>query len=520
MNADNQRAPFISDCLTSIDSAVNGIQDDYLKFYIRLDTTKALYYKWGPLPIPTFDGTPTLDLIVGNQGWVTVRNTTERNMDDPSYFEDFLRSGLAQKADNYALFLWDHGGAYKGFYPDDEPSKKRMFTPEIHDSIMSVLADTGKRFVLFGYDAAMMGNLETMYPSKDYADYYVGSFGLQPGAGWDWTAFRSISLNSGIISPVTLAQNIGSKFLRLPTSSQSGGVAFGVYDLSKIEDARNGLEDFAQLLLDAPSGDTENILFSLLRSRFTSYAPGSYTDSDFQVYDIIEILKDLKQSSSFPSQYKSAVQDTIQQLLSPVISYYTDNSTLGTSGVSLYYPDNSIDYDWTFSASDYFPNWNQFLLEYHTLGNTLRDQLTIPQEIKNLNVKVQGDTLNFAGNAFPYNETVGVELYWGYEKNGMKYMIGSTIANMDDVGNVVANVSLLSVPALCPEDSPFSRCTLPYTIWRNISPKVYTATMLFYYYPFLYSGDYVQTVFAHITYYVCSYSFSSSKTPKGWKHHQ
>jgi len=44
-----------------------------------------------------------------------------------------------------------------------------------------------KKFELLGFDACLMGNIETVSSLNQFANWYIGSEEQEPGHGWNYT---------------------------------------------------------------------------------------------------------------------------------------------------------------------------------------------------------------------------------------------------------------------------------------------------------------------------------------------
>ena len=100
---------------------------------------------------------------------------------------DFIKTTVQEyPARNYMLVLWDHGGGPKGgFGGDDRGGKESSYITS--DQLTRSLSEAGigQKFSFIGFDACLMGNLETAMALEPYADLMFASEDLEPGTGWD-----------------------------------------------------------------------------------------------------------------------------------------------------------------------------------------------------------------------------------------------------------------------------------------------------------------------------------------------
>ena len=80
------------------------------------------------------------------------------------------------------------------------------------DKINSALRKGGVKFDFIGFDACLMGTLETALVTEQYADYLIGSEESEPGCGWYYTTWLSQLSKNTSISTVELSKTIIDDF--------------------------------------------------------------------------------------------------------------------------------------------------------------------------------------------------------------------------------------------------------------------------------------------------------------------
>ncbi|MEG2173936.1 MAG: clostripain-related cysteine peptidase [Oscillospiraceae bacterium] len=145
----------------------------------------------------------------------------------------FLQWGVeAYPADKYMCLLWDHGGGSVAGIAADE-----LFDWDTLDlrELAKGVSMAGVQFEVVGFDACLMATLETAAAMSPYSRYMVASQELEPGTGWDYTAW----LNSLAEHPASDGLEIGkvicdSFYQKCKKDGNESLTTLSVIDLSKI----------------------------------------------------------------------------------------------------------------------------------------------------------------------------------------------------------------------------------------------------------------------------------------------
>ena len=109
-------------------------------------------------------------------------------------------------AEHYGLILWDHGGGPLWGYGADELFQgDGLLLSEMQLAMERTVFSGSRKLDFVGFDACLMGNLETMAVWEPYAEYYVGSEELEPGDGWDYHFLKALNQKSKDPVKVTTA---------------------------------------------------------------------------------------------------------------------------------------------------------------------------------------------------------------------------------------------------------------------------------------------------------------------------
>jgi hypothetical protein len=249
---------------------------------------------------------PALDLSTDSE--------TELNMSDPLVLEKFLAYGKANyKADNYALIMWGHGTGwrYSGAAQSravaiDDTSGTYMALPDLGNAI----AAEG-HFGFIGFDLCFGATLEEVYQLRNDADYFAGSAGLTPSAGWDYEAFFDdfIAKEKDVQTPEAFAKSALDTFKT--TYSGTDGAGISVIKLDKVSSLFSAFDAYAGSIAAYISTDViqtavYNNVFNGAIKRY--YASGE-TSSDY--YIDIASFADTLNSASSSAALKAALNEAI-----------------------------------------------------------------------------------------------------------------------------------------------------------------------------------------------------------------
>ena len=176
-----------------------------------------------------------------------IRLSSEMNMGSPDTLRSFVLRAVKTYHPNYVfLDLRDHGGARSGLMRDDSNSD-HLTIEELVEAI------EGLPITILGFDACLMGNIETLYEiSTVFHGLVVASTLTEPGDGRD---YKRLNVFSSEVTPYDVAKAVVDYY----RSYYSGGVTLAVYDLSFIDFAVESIEQMSELyLVDALSNIIEH----------------------------------------------------------------------------------------------------------------------------------------------------------------------------------------------------------------------------------------------------------------------
>ena len=245
------------------------------------------------------------------------------NMAKPETLADFMNWGVnAYPADRYDLILWNHGGgSMLGFGADEQYSGYMMRLQQLKKAFEAV----DRHFDFVGFDACLMGTVETAYMLSPFADYLIASEEMEPGNGWYYTNFVKMLLKDPEISAEKLGRQIVDDFA---SSNEKGDNIYtlSMTDLKKIGKVYDALIDFSK-----------NSEIAVEKQEYSNIAKArsdarSFGDGNYEQVDIIDFLE--KTSIEGKDELKKAVSDAV---------IYRKSNMKGSNGLAMYYPDRNLE---------------------------------------------------------------------------------------------------------------------------------------------------------------------------------
>ena len=255
------------------------------------------------------------------------KNMGKLNMTSASTLTSFIKF-CAQNypADRYMLIFWDHGGGSLSGYGYDQYYSGSMTL----DQINKALNDGGVKFDFIGFDACLMGTLETSVVIEKYADYLIASEETEPGCGWYYTNWLTQLCQNPSVNTVELAKTIIDDFNDVCAKNNAGDTT----TLSIVD-----LAEFAGTVPDAFSAFSREVSQMLNSSEYQTVANARSGAREFGQsagIDHIDLIH-------FASKLNTAQAKNLISVLQSVIKYNrTSRSMTNSYGMSIYFPYRSF----------------------------------------------------------------------------------------------------------------------------------------------------------------------------------
>ncbi len=156
----------------------------------------------------------TKRLLIGKGHVQELAELGETNTGDPKALADFIAWGVKKfPANRTALILWDHGAGWQGFGGDDSHKGDQLNLEEMGAALEQGRKAAGiGRFDVIGFDCCCMASLEVMRVCAPHGKIFVASEDLEPGYGWDYTAWLSKLVDKPRMEPGALGRVICDTF--------------------------------------------------------------------------------------------------------------------------------------------------------------------------------------------------------------------------------------------------------------------------------------------------------------------
>ena len=249
------------------------------------------------------------------------------SMTDENELSGFIRFCAAQApADRYMLIFWDHGGgSVSGYGYDETRPNDSMNLREISEG----LAAGGVQFDFIGFDACLMGTLETAIAMEPFADYMIASEEAEPGTGWYYTNWLKLLNQNSSTNTLNLGRQICDDFTtKNAMYASSMGTTLSVVDLAELDATVSGqLGVFGSDLTDKlQSSNYHEVAYARNGSR--EFSPGNRLDQ----VDLVDFCQNLNTQGS--RRLAEAVRSCVK--------YNRVNGITNAYGLSIYFPNSSL----------------------------------------------------------------------------------------------------------------------------------------------------------------------------------
>lgn len=271
---------------------------------------------------------------------------------------------------HYGLIMWDHGngifreerkGLFKGFC-------EGMKLWEMDNAIEEFTTAIGEKIDIVGFDLCLLGQIETVYQLKDYADYVIASENVEPGDGWDYEAsFAHLNANPNMSSE-TISTHIVNDYLTF--YGNSSAVTLSATSSTILE---NDLIPLLNIFADALYSYFPEFSTEIKLARNNAWYPYPHNPDHKDLGDFAtEIINDY----TLPNDLRNSAQDLLNCINIAVIAEAHGNAADGATGLKIWMTENISDEGiletYYTNPDDYLKfsetQWDEFLYVYEEIG--------------------------------------------------------------------------------------------------------------------------------------------------------
>jgi hypothetical protein len=285
------------------------------------------------------------------------------NTGDPQVLADFIERGIAEHpADNYALVISDHGAAWPGVGADESSDGDTLSLAEMGDGIAAGLDAAGvDRLDLLGFDACLMATYEVASALAPYADRMLASQELEPGHGWDYTAF-DIANEGADVDELGSALIDGFERQALDEET-SAEITLSLVDLTQMGEVDAALAAFTGELVERAAGLSPTVGRTLASNLGFGSSPDPTQD---------HFMTDLGALAGQVGVDALDVSDTADDLVRAINDAVVDKvdgrATRDATGLAVYFPPTAAYFDEEYRSLDVAGGWMDFLTVYYGEG--------------------------------------------------------------------------------------------------------------------------------------------------------
>ena len=287
--------------------------------------------------------------------YITGGTEESENMGDPETFADFLSYCYSTyPADNYALICWDHGGGPIYGYGGDELFEYDSLSLEEMYTALDNSPFKEDKLEWIGFDACLMGSIETAEVWQNYAEYMIGSEESEPAYGWDYSFLSTINSTEDTLEIAeSIIKSYGAYYEENSTSTYNPDYTLSCVDLSHASDVILAMNELTADMNEDISGSNATEIV-LARNKTKEF--GLSDSSRFYLVDLDDMAAQL--SDLYPEKTEE-LQGTIEDY----VKLETSN-TSKSCGVSMYYPIDNGEYSRSKSAADSASAYGDFLFSF------------------------------------------------------------------------------------------------------------------------------------------------------------
>ena len=251
-----------------------------------------------------------------------------RSMGDSETLSFFLNTVYNQfQTDRYVLIFWNHGGGpIHGVCWDENFEKDALQIPELIEGIENS-PFRERKLDLIGFDACLMGSVETAFMLSEYAHLMIASEEKEPATGWNYAFLRGMEQEA--LSDT--ARRLIDLYIDTTPREEGTRLTLSCIDLAQMDHVVQEMNDYFASL---STRIDEQAFRALSNLRYSVQGFGrDYRAEQSNDYDLVDISGLL---NAFQN-YSTAPSDELLTALEDAVIYHrsTDEKC---AGLSVYFP--------------------------------------------------------------------------------------------------------------------------------------------------------------------------------------
>ncbi len=322
---------------------------------------------------------------------------SEPNMGSKTTLKNFIMYCFNNyPAQKYVLDLWDHGGGIFGICWDDSSSSDRLSFDEVDEAITEACVAASETIEILAMDACLMQMLEINYECREYVDFIVASEETIPGYGYPYDLMISSLCASPSQTAQTYAVDMVNDYHNDYTSSYDTTLSAVDVRSSSINSLMGAFNTFTAALIEQINVYGQTSAIASARAATQEF----YYDIFGDLYDFAYEAK-----ARIGNAYFDMTCDWMMGNISSAVLNSKQHNNPQAHGISIYFPDNSGDYDSGYSTVidlGQETEWDTFLTtfyygpSYHLSlqSHSFDDDPSIDAGNDGDDIADQGETLN------------------------------------------------------------------------------------------------------------------------------
>ena len=351
MDGDNNLEEYAIDDFLEM-SSVGSTSDVAIVVLLDRYNGSGGYGGWTDARIFYVDRGETPSAINADEVWGEV------NMGDSSTLIRFINYSITNyPAQHYALVLWDHGGGFLGVCWDDTSGGDNLNLDEIRYALKTIYAKKHIKIDLLGFDACLMGLMETIYYVRDYVDYVVFSQEYELVDGWPYEQILSNLVSNPSMTPASFASVIVDEYIDFygsPLHNDENATLSAINVTYFVEHAYPRINRLTGFLLRYYS----------TYSGAVSYAINNAEDFYYTYQKDLKHFLLLLRSQVTDSTLIALINETIEAIENSIVDYGHLTLHPNAYGVSAYFPEAYVHSIYSDLECSEHQQWDEFIKKY------------------------------------------------------------------------------------------------------------------------------------------------------------